>query len=69
MRTGKATYWQLTSLQAFWPGLQILVGDIAAANSSHREFFYVWDKFGVLPERYILWSTYKHTHFFKLSPL
>ncbi|KAK3225341.1 hypothetical protein Dsin_005203 [Dipteronia sinensis] len=22
MRTGKATYWQLTSLQAFWPGLQ-----------------------------------------------
>ncbi|RWW11041.1 hypothetical protein GW17_00025374 [Ensete ventricosum] len=54
MRTGKATYWQLTSLQAFWPGLQILVGDIAAANSSHREFFYVWDKFGVLPERYLL---------------
>ncbi|KAL5183315.1 Alpha-mannosidase I MNS5 [Glycine soja] len=22
MRTGRATYWQLTSLQAFWPGLQ-----------------------------------------------
>ncbi|XP_025015053.1 alpha-mannosidase I MNS5 isoform X2 [Ricinus communis] len=54
MRTGKATYWQLTSLQAFWPGLQVLVGDIAAANSSHREFFYVWKKFGVLPERYLL---------------
>ncbi|KAI3454549.1 hypothetical protein Pfo_011212 [Paulownia fortunei] len=54
MRTGRATYWQLTSLQAFWPGLQVLVGDIAAANSSHREFFYVWQKFGVLPERYLL---------------
>ncbi|XP_077237851.1 glycosyl hydrolase family 47 protein isoform X2 [Tasmannia lanceolata] len=54
MRTGKATYWQLTSLQAFWPGLQILVGDIAAANSSHREFFHVWERFGVLPERYLL---------------
>ncbi|KAK4843025.1 hypothetical protein QYF36_002963 [Acer negundo] len=54
MRTGKATYWQLTSLQAFWPGLQVLVGDIAAANSSHREFFHVWQKFGVLPERYLL---------------
>ncbi|KAG1327019.1 putative Alpha-mannosidase I MNS5 [Cocos nucifera] len=50
MRTGRATYWQLTSLQAFWPGLQILVGDIAAANSSHREFFHVWQRFGVLPE-------------------
>ncbi|PON61061.1 Glycoside hydrolase [Parasponia andersonii] len=85
MRTGKATYWQLTSLQAFWPGLQasnwrpytipndglkpqkelsdlfntkfghqVLVGDVAAANASHREFFYVWEKFGVLPERYLL---------------
>ncbi|KAL2492870.1 putative alpha-mannosidase I MNS5 [Abeliophyllum distichum] len=54
MRTGKATFWQLTSLQAFWPGLQVLIGDIAAANSSHREFFHVWNKFGVLPERYLL---------------
>ncbi|KAM7272538.1 hypothetical protein ACFE04_027201 [Oxalis oulophora] len=54
MRTGKATYWQLTSLQAFWPGLQVLVGDVAAANSSHREFFRVWEKYGVLPERYLL---------------
>ncbi|KAK4350440.1 hypothetical protein RND71_029753 [Anisodus tanguticus] len=54
MRTGIATYWQLTSLQAFWPGLQVLVGDIEAANSSHREFFKVWKKYGVLPERYLL---------------
>ncbi|KAL5544269.1 hypothetical protein UlMin_008053 [Ulmus minor] len=54
MRTGRATYWQLTSLQAFWPGVQVLVGDIPAANLSHREFFYVWKKFGVLPERYLL---------------
>ncbi|CAL5198295.1 unnamed protein product [Lathyrus oleraceus] len=54
MRTGRATYWQLTSLQAFWPGLQVLIGDIPAANSSHREFFHVWKQFGVLPERYLL---------------
>nr|GMC75887.1 alpha-mannosidase I MNS5-like isoform X3 [Ipomoea batatas] len=54
MRTGKATYWQLTSLQAFWPGVQVLVGDVDAANSSHREFFHVWRKFGVLPERYFI---------------
>ncbi|PSS07817.1 Alpha-mannosidase [Actinidia chinensis var. chinensis] len=54
MRTGQATYWQLTSLQAFWPGLQVLIGDITAANSSHREFFSIWEKFGVLPERYLL---------------
>ncbi|XWS51019.1 hypothetical protein CRYUN_Cryun12cG0140200 [Craigia yunnanensis] len=36
MRTGKATYWQFTSLQAFSRGLQVLVGDIRTANSSHR---------------------------------
>ncbi|XP_051136813.1 alpha-mannosidase I MNS5 isoform X2 [Andrographis paniculata] len=54
MRTGRATYWQLTSLQAFWPGLQVLVGDVTAANSSHREFYHVWQKFGLLPERYLL---------------
>ncbi|XP_057817214.1 alpha-mannosidase I MNS5 isoform X2 [Cryptomeria japonica] len=54
MRTGKATHWQLTSLQAFWPGLQILVGDVLAANSTHREFFSVWERYGVLPERYLL---------------
>ncbi|XP_019456622.1 PREDICTED: alpha-mannosidase I MNS5 isoform X1 [Lupinus angustifolius] len=54
MRTGRATYWQLTSLQAFWPGLQVLTGDVIAANSSHREFFHVWQRFGVLPERYLL---------------
>lgn len=54
MRTGRATYWQLTSLQAFWPGLQVLMGDVAAANASHREFYNVWERFGVLPERYLL---------------
>ncbi|GKD94536.1 alpha-mannosidase I MNS5, partial [Tanacetum coccineum] len=32
----------------------VLAGDVAAANLTHREFFYVWKKFGVLPERYLL---------------
>ncbi|KAG4997045.1 hypothetical protein JHK84_028068 [Glycine max] len=28
-----------------------LIGDVIAANSSHREFFHVWKTYGVLPER------------------
>ncbi|CAI9282050.1 unnamed protein product [Lactuca saligna] len=44
MRTGRATYWQLTTLQAFCPVVQILLGDIAAANLRHCEFFHVWKK-------------------------
>ncbi|KAK8468455.1 hypothetical protein PHAVU_006G033032 [Phaseolus vulgaris] len=57
IRTGRATYWQLTSLQAFWPGLQVLIGDLSAANSSHREFFHVWKRYGVLLERSSFSST------------
>ncbi|GER47399.1 Mannosyl-oligosaccharide 1,2-alpha-mannosidase IA [Striga asiatica] len=45
--------------EEFWRMFQsayvaVLAGDIPAANSSHREFFHVWQKFGVLPERYLL---------------
>ncbi|KAH7433252.1 hypothetical protein KP509_07G061600 [Ceratopteris richardii] len=54
MRTGRATYWQLTSLQAFWPSVQVLIGDVVAANATHREFVSVWEKHGVIPERYLL---------------
>ncbi|AQK74750.1 Alpha-mannosidase I MNS5 [Zea mays] len=56
MRTGEATHWQLTSLQAFWPGLQTLLGDVTAANLSHREFYNIWQRFGVLPERYTVFN-------------
>ncbi|KAG5039527.1 hypothetical protein JHK85_012003 [Glycine max] len=35
-------------------GNQVLIGDVIAANSSHREFFHVWKRYGVLPERYLL---------------
>jgi mannosidase alpha-like ER degradation enhancer 1 len=34
--------------------LQVLIGDIAAANATHREFFAVWKKYGVIPERYVI---------------
>eukprot|EP00271_Cylindrocystis_brebissonii_P003779 TRINITY_DN15030_c0_g1_i1.p1 TRINITY_DN15030_c0_g1~~TRINITY_DN15030_c0_g1_i1.p1 ORF type:complete len:590 (-),score=76.24 TRINITY_DN15030_c0_g1_i1:830-2599(-) len=54
IRTGRTTYRQFTSLQAFWPALQVMVGDIASANETHRHFFGVWQKFGVFPERYLL---------------
>ncbi|CAI7748696.1 unnamed protein product [Closterium sp. NIES-53] len=53
MHTGSPTYRQFASLQAFWPALQVLAGDVAAANATHRQFFTVWEKFGLLPERYL----------------
>ena len=34
-------------------GLQVLAGDVAAASESHAAFFWVWQQFGALPERFL----------------
>ncbi|KAL8171206.1 hypothetical protein V2J09_023010 [Rumex salicifolius] len=42
------------SLQAFWPGLQVLAGDIEPAIRTHAAFFSVWKKYGFTPEGFNL---------------
>ena len=42
----------IDSLQAFWPSLQVLIGDIGGAVSLHQNYFAVWQKFGFLPEMF-----------------
>ncbi|XP_078175719.1 glycosyl hydrolase family 47 protein isoform X1 [Carex rostrata] len=50
-----ATVWPLfNSLQAFWPGLQVLAGDIDPAIRTHAAFFSVWKKYGYTPEGFNL---------------
>ncbi|KAJ3696116.1 hypothetical protein LUZ60_001493 [Juncus effusus] len=50
-----ATVWPLfNSLQAFWPGLQVLAGDIDPAIRTHAAFFSVWQKYGFTPEGFNL---------------
>ncbi|CAI7853451.1 unnamed protein product [Closterium sp. NIES-54] len=47
--------WPLfNSLQAFWPGLQVMIGDIDRAARSHRAFFSVWRRYGFTPEGFNL---------------
>ncbi|CAA7395272.1 unnamed protein product [Spirodela intermedia] len=49
------TVWPLfNSLQAFWPGLQVLAGDIGPAIRTHAAFFSVWRKYGFTPEGFNL---------------
>ncbi|XP_002985136.2 alpha-mannosidase I MNS4 [Selaginella moellendorffii] len=49
--------WPLfNSLQAFWPGLQVLAGDVEPATQTHTAFFSVWKKFGFTPEGFNLAS-------------
>lgn len=45
------TTW-IDSLSAFWPGLQVLAGDLANAVKSHLSFLKLWNHYGGIPERW-----------------
>ena len=47
----------VSSLSAFWPGLQVLAGDTAAAAASFASYWSIWLKFRALPEIYDLSSS------------
>ena len=50
---GAPTHMQATSLQAFWPGVQVLLGDLESANKTWSRFFALWKTFGAQPERFL----------------
>ena len=52
MNQGKLLTASFDWLQAFWPALQVLVGDIGEAAQTHSAFHALWQRFKVLPERY-----------------
>ena len=53
MMTGVTTHAQATALQAFWPGMQVMAGDVEAAAGTHARLYSVWRKYGVFPERFM----------------
>ncbi|CAK9168527.1 unnamed protein product [Ilex paraguariensis] len=64
-----ALVWPLfNSLQAFWPGLQVLAGDIDPAIRTHTAFFSVWKRYGFTPEGFNL-ATLTVQHGQKSYPL
>lgn len=54
--TGSLTWTMASSLGAFWPGMQTLVGDIDLATEAHAAFHSIWRHVGVLPEGFDLRS-------------
>lgn len=52
MHAGKAEVAAFDALQAFWPALQVLAGDVSAAAATQEAFHSLWTRFKVLPERY-----------------
>jgi ER degradation enhancer, mannosidase alpha-like 2 len=51
MLTGRIISATQCSLGAFWPGLQVLLGDINDAIMTTRALYAVWRRYGCLPEK------------------
>ncbi|KAF8639449.1 hypothetical protein AX16_010304 [Volvariella volvacea WC 439] len=52
MHSGDAAYNTVDSLSAFWPGLQVLAGDIQSAIKLHMLYYNLWRAHSGLPEVY-----------------
>uniref|UniRef100_A0A3Q3WYB8 alpha-1,2-Mannosidase n=1 Tax=Mola mola TaxID=94237 RepID=A0A3Q3WYB8_MOLML len=52
MCSGEIMNTWIDSLQAFFPGLQVLNGDVDNAICLHAFYYAIWKRFGALPERY-----------------
>ncbi|KAG2135913.1 glycoside hydrolase family 47 protein [Suillus bovinus] len=50
IHTGDQAYATIDSLSAFWPGLQVLGGDIQNAIKSHMTYWNIWRRHSGLPE-------------------
>ena len=66
--SGKPNNFHVSSLQAFWPGLLVLNGDIEAAKEAHAGFFKIWRRFGALPEVFDLATRKSVHHSYPLRP-
>lgn len=54
MNTGKITVPIFQSLEAYWPGVQVLVGDIGEASRTFHNYLHIWKQFGATPEFFSL---------------
>ncbi|RXN30895.1 ER degradation-enhancing alpha-mannosidase 2 [Labeo rohita] len=52
MHKGTVSMPVFQSLEAFWPGLQSMIGDISSATKTFHNYYSVWRQFGGLPEFY-----------------
>ncbi|KAF5388298.1 hypothetical protein D9615_000341 [Tricholomella constricta] len=52
MNSGDVAYFTVDSLSAFWPGLQVLSGDVQSAIRLHLIYYNLWREHSGLPEVY-----------------
>ena len=68
MDSGQLAVSWIDSLAAFYPGLQVLAGDVSAAIRPHFFYFSIWEKFDALPERFNLNSNWLPIEIYPLRP-
>ncbi|XP_063714231.1 ER degradation-enhancing alpha-mannosidase-like protein 1 isoform X2 [Symsagittifera roscoffensis] len=67
-RSGQLLTNWIDSLQAAWPGILVLFGDIEEAICQHALHFAIWQKYSALPERFNLVHQTSEVHFYPLRP-
>lgn len=68
MSTGALMATWIDSLSAFWPGVQVLYGDLDAAVKGHLVFYNIWRKYHALPERFDFYRKTVDIGFYPLRP-
>jgi ER degradation enhancer, mannosidase alpha-like 1 len=68
MKTGQVFNNWVDSMQASYPGVQVLMGDLDEAICMHAFYFAIWKKFDVLPERYNWNLKMPDVYFYPLRP-
>ncbi|KAJ6539265.1 alpha mannosidase-like protein [Mycena capillaripes] len=68
MYTGDTAYFTVDSLSAFWPGLQVLAGDVQNAIKLHMIYYNLWRKHSGLPEVYDTNFKQATSHQYPLRP-
>ncbi|KAI8048341.1 glycoside hydrolase [Gilbertella persicaria] len=68
MSTGSLMSSWVDSLSAFFPGLQVLYGDIDAAIKSHLVYFNIWRRYHALPERFDFFQKTVDLPYYPLRP-
>ncbi|KAF7352860.1 alpha-1,2-Mannosidase [Mycena venus] len=68
MFSGDTAYFTVDSLSAFWPGLQVLAGDVQNAIKLHMMYYNLWRKHSGLPEVYDTNVKQATSHQYPLRP-
>jgi len=56
MHSGAVSWMVYSSLASFWPGVQVMVGDIEAAVQTQYSIHSLWRRFGGMPEVSVLFT-------------